>query len=116
MTLGLRQLNLRTKLLLTMLSLLVLSVTSLFFLHLYSERRLISQLHEYTEDLSTAIEVFQEQPVGEGDAQVVLKAYMEKLGKLGSRTFTPQRRGRRRQPATSAGGWGDEAAADRRSS
>jgi signal transduction histidine kinase len=83
MRLGLRQLNLRTKLLLTMLSLLVLSVTSLFFLHLYSERRLISQLHEYTEDLSTAIEVFQEQPVGEGDAQVVLKAYMEKLGQLG---------------------------------
>src|SRR6187402_2718982 len=83
MTLGLRQLNLRTKLQLTMLSLLVLSVTSLFFLHLYSERRLISQLHEYTEDLSTAIEVFQEQPVGEGDAQVVLKAYMEKLGQLG---------------------------------
>jgi len=81
MTLG--QLNLRTKLLLTMLSLLVLSVTSLFFLHLYSERRLISQLHEYTEDLSTAIEVFQEQPVGEGDAQVVLKAYMAKLGQLG---------------------------------
>jgi hypothetical protein len=83
MTLGLRQLNLRTKLLLTMLSLLVLSITSLFFLHLYSERRLMSQLHEYTEDLSTAIEVFQEQPVGEGDPDVVLKAYMEKLGQLG---------------------------------
>jgi signal transduction histidine kinase len=83
MTLGLRQLNLRTKLLLTMLSLLVLSITSLFFLHLYSERRLMSQLHEYTEDLSTAIEVFQEQPVGEGDPQIVLKAYSEKLGQLG---------------------------------
>jgi signal transduction histidine kinase len=83
MTIGLRQLNLRTKLLLTMLSLLVLSVTSLFFLHLYSEQRLMSQLHEYTEDLSTAIEVFQEQPVGDGDPQVVLKAYMAKLGQLG---------------------------------
>jgi signal transduction histidine kinase len=81
MTLG--QLNLRTKLLLTMLSLLVLSVTSLFFLHLYSERRLISQLRQYTEDLSTAIEVFQEQPVGEGDAQVVLTAYAQKLRQLG---------------------------------
>lgn len=81
MTLG--RLNLRTKLLLTMLSLLVLSVTSLFFLHLASEQRLISQLHEYTEDLSTALEVFQEQPVGEGDPQVVLKAYMDKLGQLG---------------------------------
>lgn len=83
MTLGLRQLNLRTKLLLTMLSLLVLSVTSLFFLHLYSERRLISQLHQYTEDLSTAIEVIQEQPVGEGDVQVVLDAYGQKLRQLG---------------------------------
>src|SRR5690349_16637168 len=83
MTLGLRQLNLRTKLLLTMLSLLVLSVTSLFFLHLYSERRLISQLRQYTEDLSTAIEVVQEQPVGEGDVQVVLNAYGEKLEQLG---------------------------------
>jgi signal transduction histidine kinase len=77
------RLNLRTKLLLTMLSLLVLSVTSLFFLHLYSEQRLISQLREYTEDLSTAIEIFEEQPVGEGDPQVVLKAYMDKLGQLG---------------------------------
>jgi signal transduction histidine kinase len=83
MTLGLGQLNLRTKLLLTMLSLLVLSVTSLFFLHLYSERRLISQLHQYTEDLSTAIEVVQEQPVGEGDVQVVLNAYGAKLEQLG---------------------------------
>src|SRR5262245_62120992 len=44
MTLGHDQLNLRTKLLLTMLSLLVLSITSLFFLHLASEQRLISQL------------------------------------------------------------------------
>jgi signal transduction histidine kinase len=83
MRLGQVQGNLRTKLLLTMVSLLVLSVTSLFFLHLASEQRLISQLREYTEDLSTALEVFQEQPVGEGDPQVVLKAYMDKLGQLG---------------------------------
>jgi signal transduction histidine kinase len=83
MDLGIWRLSLRTKLLLTMLSLLVLSITSLFFLHLASEQRLISQLHEYTEDLSTALEVFQEQPVGEGDPQVVLKAYMDKLGQLG---------------------------------
>ena len=83
MDLGIRKVKLRTKLLLTMLSLLVLSVTSLFFLHLASERRLMSQLRQYTEDLSTALEVFQEQPVGEGDPQVVLKAYMEKLGQLG---------------------------------
>jgi signal transduction histidine kinase len=66
-----------------MLSLLMLSVSSLFFLHLYSERRLLSQLTEYTEDLSTAIEVFQEQPQAEGDPQVILKAYAEKLRQLG---------------------------------
>lgn len=80
---SLRSLTLKTKLLLMMLSLLILSVSSLFFLHLYSEQRLISQLKEYTEDLSTALEVFQEQPVGEGDPQDVLKAYMDKLGQLG---------------------------------
>ena len=79
----LRNLSLKTKLLLMMLSLLVLSVSSLFMLHLYSERKLLSQLREYTEDLSTAIEVFQEQPAGEGDPQVVLRAYAEKLRQLG---------------------------------
>ena len=52
-----------------MLSLLLLSVSSLFLLHLYSERRLISQLRDYTEDLSTAIEVFQEQPARRGRPQ-----------------------------------------------
>ncbi len=66
-----------------MLSMLVLSVSSLFLLHLYSERRLISQLRDYTEDLSTAIEVFQEQPAGEGDPQVVLNQYADKLRQLG---------------------------------
>ena len=77
------KLSLKTKLLMMMLALLVLSVSSLFFLHLLSEQRLISQLREYTEDLSTAIEVVQEQPAGEGDPQVVLKAYTEKLRLLG---------------------------------
>ena len=79
----LRNLTLKTKLLLMMLSLLVLSVSSLFLLHLYSERKLLSQLREYTEDLSTAIEVFQEQPAGEGDPQVVLQAFAQKLRQLG---------------------------------
>jgi signal transduction histidine kinase len=82
---GLRNLTLKTKLLLMMLSLLILSVSALFLHHLYDTQRLLSQLREYTEDLSTAIEVFQEQPVGEGDPQLVLKAYMEKLGQLGVR-------------------------------
>src|SRR5262245_66426922 len=67
-----------------MLSLLGLSVSSLAILHPRSEARLLSQLRDYTEDLSTAIEVFQEQPVGEaGDPQDALKAYMEKLRQLG---------------------------------
>jgi signal transduction histidine kinase len=79
----LRSLALKTKLLLMMLSLLILSVSSLFFLHLYSQQRLLSQIREYTEDLSTALEVFQEQPVGEGDPDDILKAYMDKLGQLG---------------------------------
>jgi signal transduction histidine kinase len=80
---ALRHLSLKTKLLLTMLSLLVLSVSSLFLLHLYSEQRLLKQIKEYTEDLSTALEVFQEQPVGQGAPAVVLKDYMDKLGQLG---------------------------------
>ena len=56
--------NIRTKLLLTMLSLLLLSVSSLFMLHLLSERQLLSQVREYTEELSTAIEIAQGQPAG----------------------------------------------------
>ncbi len=75
--------NIRTKLLLTMLSLLLLSVSSLFMLHLLSERQLLSQVRQYTEELSTAIEIAQEQPAGEGDPQVVLNAYAEKLRQLG---------------------------------
>ncbi len=73
----------RTKLLLMMLSLLLLSVSSLFTLHLFNERQLLSQVREYTEEMSTAIEIAQEQPAGEGDAQVVLKAYADKLRQLG---------------------------------
>lgn len=75
--------SLKTKLLLMMLSLLLLSVSSLFLLHLYSERQLLGQLRQYTDDLSTAIDIAQEQPAGEGEAQVVLEAYAEKLRQLG---------------------------------
>ena len=42
----LHNVSLKTKLLLMMVSLLLLSVSSLFLLHLYSEQRLISQLRE----------------------------------------------------------------------
>jgi hypothetical protein len=68
-----------------MVSLLLLSVSSLFLLHLYSERRLISQLRDYTEDLSTAIEVFQEQPaaVEGGDLKATLDQFAQKLRQLG---------------------------------
>src|SRR3954469_15677703 len=81
----LHNVSLKTKLLLMMVSLLLLSVSSLFLLHLYSERRLISQLRDDTEDLSTAVEVAQEQPaaVEGGDVQATLDAYAQKLRQLG---------------------------------
>ena len=85
---GLPDLDLKTKLLLMMLSLLALSGASLFFLHLLSERRLISQVREYTEELSTTIDIAQQQPAGVGDAKVVLKAYTEKLRQLGVKDVT----------------------------
>jgi signal transduction histidine kinase len=85
---GLPDLDLKTKLLLMMLSLLALSGASLFYLHLLSERRLISQVREYTEELSTAIDIAQQQPAGVGDPKVVLKAYTEKLRKLGVKDVT----------------------------
>ena len=84
---GLPDLDLKTKLLLMMLSLLALSGASLFFLHLLSERRLISQVRDYTEELSTAIDIAQQQPA-EGDPKVVLKAYTEKLRQLGVKDVT----------------------------
>lgn len=79
----LRHPDLKTKLLLIMLLLLVLSSSSLFLLHLYNERQLLSHVADYTFDLSTAIEVAQQQPGTEGDPQVVLAAYAEKLKRLG---------------------------------
>jgi hypothetical protein len=92
---GLQGLNLKTKLLLMMMSLLVLSGASLFLLHLWSESKLLSQVGDYTEELSAAIEIAQEQPTAVGDPQVVLKdpqvvlkAYAEKLRKLGVKDVT----------------------------
>jgi signal transduction histidine kinase len=84
---GLPDLDLKTKLLLMMLSLLALSGASLFILHLLSEQRLISQVRDYTEELSTAIDIAQQQPA-EGDPKVVLKAYTEKLTELGVKDVT----------------------------
>jgi hypothetical protein len=79
------RLTLKTRLLLTRLSLLVLSVSSLAILHLRSEARprvAAPRLHGGPVDRPSR--VFQEQPVGEaGDPQAALKAYMDKLRQLG---------------------------------
>ena len=68
-----------------MLSLLVLSVGSLFVLHFFSERALLARVRDYTEELSTAIEITQEQPGGGADLQKAVRAYAEKLKRLGVR-------------------------------
>jgi signal transduction histidine kinase len=80
--LALRNLSLKTKLLITMVSLLMLSVSALAILHYYSERKLISQVRDYTDELSTALDIAQQQPA-EGDPQVALNAYVDKLRQLG---------------------------------
>ncbi len=82
---GARRLKLRTQLLLMMLSLLLISVSSLFILHLYNQAQMLAELRDYTAELSTAIDIAQEQPEpsGEGDKQAVLRSYVERLRKLG---------------------------------
>ncbi len=75
-------LSIRTKLLLILLSLLLLSVSALFVLHLVSTRRLLSQVREYTDELSTAIDIAQQQPEA-GDPGAALAAYAERLRQLG---------------------------------
>ena len=68
-----------------MLSLLALSIGSLFVLHLFSERALLARIRDYTEELSTAIEITQEQPGGGADLQKAVQAYADELRKLGVR-------------------------------
>ena len=68
-----------------MLSLLALSIGSLFVLHLFSERALLARIRDYTEELSTAIEITQEQPGSGADPQRAVLAYAEKLRRLGVR-------------------------------
>jgi hypothetical protein len=75
--------SLKAKFLLMMLSLLVLSMLSLFLLHFFSERRLLTKIREYTDELSTAIDIAQQQPAPEDDPRVALMAYAEKLRQLG---------------------------------
>jgi signal transduction histidine kinase len=85
---GSRELALKTKLLLMMLSLLALSGASLFLLHLLGEQELLSQVRDYTEELSTAIEIAQKQPGPATDLQLALQAYAEKLRRLGVKDVT----------------------------
>ena len=81
----LRNRSLRARLQLMMLSLLALSIGSLFVLHLFSERALLARVRDYTEELSTAIEIMQEQPGAGADPQKSVQAYAEKLRELGVR-------------------------------
>jgi len=76
---------LRVQLQLMMLVLLALSVGSLFVLHLFSERALMARIRDYTEELSTAIEITQEQPGGSPDPRKAVQAFAEKLRELGVR-------------------------------
>jgi signal transduction histidine kinase len=80
---GLARVSIRTKLTLILLTLLLLSVSALFVLHLLSERRLLSEVRDYTDELSTTLDIAQEQPASEGDRQAAVRAYAEKLKRLG---------------------------------
>jgi hypothetical protein len=80
---ALRNLTLKTRLLLVMLSLLLLSLSALFVLHFYRQRELLSQVQDYTDELSTALEIATEQAPTGSDAQAVVEAYRQKLIKLG---------------------------------
>lgn len=75
--------TLQNKLLLMLVSLLVLSSSSLFLLHVRNEKRLLSQVLDYTAELSAAIEIAQEQPLTGADPTAALGAYVERLRQLG---------------------------------
>ena len=44
---------------------------------------MLARISDYTEDLSTAIEIAQEQPVGRSATRRAVQAYAEKLRQLG---------------------------------
>lgn len=75
--------NLQNKLLLMLVALLVLSLSSLFLVHWYNERRLMAEVLDYTAELSAAIDIAQEQPLNEADLTQALREYVERLRKLG---------------------------------
>jgi len=66
-------------------SLLLLALGSLFALHLLSERRLLAQVREYTENLSTAVEIAQGEPGASLDPRQAVEAYALRLRRLGVR-------------------------------
>jgi len=80
-----RRLSLKTQLLAVLASLLLLALGTLFGLHLISEQRLLAQVGEYAENLSTAVEIAQERPEGDLDPRHAVDAYARRLRRLGVR-------------------------------
>jgi signal transduction histidine kinase len=87
---ALRDFTLKTKLLLVMLALLLLSLSTLFVLHLYRQQQLLAQVRDYTGELSTALEIAsQELPpttadsTTQGAVDTYVQGYADKLTKLG---------------------------------
>lgn len=86
----LNNLNLKTKLLLMMLFMSLISIGLLFFLYSRAERALITEVERYTEDLSAAIQVSMEQ-LTKGDEEIKderLKEYVHKFKKKGIRDIS----------------------------
>ncbi len=83
-------LRLRTKLLLMMLFLSLLSIGLLFFVYSRAEKRLITEMERYTDDLSAAIQVSMEQ-LTKGDEEIKdeqLKEYVKRFNKKGIRDIS----------------------------
>ena len=77
-------LRLRTKLLLTMLLLLVLSLAGMFILYTRAERALIAKVQRHTADLSTAIQISVEQITSkERTREARLQDYVRRLEQRG---------------------------------
>lgn len=78
-------LNLKTKLLLIMLFLSLLSIGSLYLLYNRAENALINEVERYTDDLSAALQISMEQLTKEGEEvkDESLKEYVQRLRKKG---------------------------------
>jgi len=80
-----RRLSLKTQLLAVLAALLILAIGSLFALHLSSEQRLLAQVRDYTDNLSTAIEIAQEPSGGSVDPRQAVEDWAVRLRRLGVR-------------------------------